>query len=483
MSATIEITSNTQARLLGVTAQTADAIKEKFSVDVPGAKFSRQFQTGYWDGKRHFFNIKTGYFPRGLVFRMKRSLRQEGYKKVEIVDRRRRREPAYDLARIKPDMLKGITMRDYQIEATKAVLEAKVGIVKISTNGGKTAVAAGAVAAFVDAPSVLFLVHKKVLLRQAKRDLAKYLGLLEEHIGEVGSGVNQPRRITVALVQSLDKHLWRPAVQKFLAQVDIVIGDECHHYKSTGMFLKVLNAVDAPYRIFLSGTPFPDECSKMAVESACGQVVFEITNDQLINLGVSAKPTVRMVPYKSDHRTTEYLEWYALYKTMVVENPDRNAAIVEQTAMEAQAGKQVLILVQHKYHGDLICVGLEHEGVKHAFLHAKLPVQHIEAKREEFEAKKISVIVATPIFDEGVNVGGIQVLVVADGGKSFRSLLQKVGRALRRKTEGENVVTIIDFSDEGHALLAKHTLRRIEIYENEGFEIVMDADEELTATS
>lgn len=476
MGATIEILSNTQARLTGVTRQQAVDLDESLAIEVPGAQYDYRYRNGWWDGKRRFFDVKSGRFPFGLLGRVKAFLRDAGVKGLTVADKRAGRIPTFDPRRVHTKMLHGVELRDYQLAAIKALLDNKIGIINIATNGGKSAVAAGALAAFKELPDTLYLVHKKVLLRQAVKDIARYLGLLESHIGQIGSGISSPRRITVSTVQSLYKKTNIPIVQKYLKSIQLVIGDECHHYKSTGMFLKVLNCIDAPYRLFLSGTPFPDAVSRVAVESACGPVIYKVSNQQLVDLGVSADPTVEVVSYEAQAISSLY-EWHVLYKMGVVESPERNAVVVNQIKRCTDKGLQVLILVQHTWHGTLLSALLDVLNVNHVFLHGKMPIDQVEAGRVSFEEKKVSALIATPIFDEGVNIGGVQVLVVADGGKSFRSLLQKVGRALRKKTTGRNEVLIIDFSDKTNPVLAKHSLRRIEIYQEEGFKLLFTEDD------
>jgi len=81
------------------------------------------------------------------------------------------------------------------------------------------------------------------------------------------------------------------------------------------------------------------------------------------------------------------------------------------------------------------------------------------------------ILIATVIVDEGLDIPRIGTLVLASGKKSKRCYLQRIGRSLRRKSSGENIVYIYDFMDKGNKYLEKHSKLRKKLYEAEGFDI------------
>ena len=84
----------------------------------------------------------------------------------------------------------------------------------------------------------------------------------------------------------------------------------------------------------------------------------------------------------------------------------------------------------------------------------------------QFEKGKIGVLIASPIFDTGVDVPAIQSWVNAAGGRGWELVLQRLGRVLRKK-EGDNRVFISDFIDTHSVYLMRHSMARLKYYRQE----------------
>lgn len=85
---------------------------------------------------------------------------------------------------------------------------------------------------------------------------------------------------------------------------------------------------------------------------------------------------------------------------------------------------------------------------------------------------KLKVLISTSLMDEGVDISGIDALIMGAGGKSLRQVLQRIGRGLRYKDDGENKLYVYDFTDRVNDYLFAHYKQRREIYEEEEFDIV-----------
>src|ERR1051326_2858559 len=140
---TIQILSNTRAKVLDLPPRQVKFFDLALSYRVEGAQFSPAVRRGLWDGKRHLFYVETCTFPKGLLHRVE-ALLKEASLEYRIEDLRKKVLPPPDVKRLKPDMLNGIVMEgqySYQLDAARAALTNGGGILWLATNAGKTEIA------------------------------------------------------------------------------------------------------------------------------------------------------------------------------------------------------------------------------------------------------------------------------------------------------------------------------------------------------
>jgi superfamily II DNA or RNA helicase len=137
---------------------------------------------------------------------------------------------------------------------------------------------------------------------------------------------------------------------------------------------------------------------------------------------------------------------------------ERNGKIVRLA--ETSTGP-VLILVNHIEHGNDLFSFLDALGEDVIFLNG--------GSKKRNEKMDHRIIIATSIFDEGIDIPHLKHLIIAAGGKSAIRTTQRIGRVLRR-FPGKNVAMVHDFVDNCR-WLKKHYLERRAIYEQD-FEIV-----------
>lgn len=484
---TIEILSNVRARVTGAPKATLRHLDEQLAEVQKGSEWApnhRRFG-GRWDGKRHHFHISPtfdgiGTFPKGLLSRVVRIVKLLGGK-PKIVDLRKRILPSIDTSTVHADMLHGVSMSgiySYQLEAVRTALIAQSGVLFMATNAGKSEIAT-AMIKVLDKHTVLFVVPKAILLKQTRERIAERLGTIPENIGVIGGGRFEPKDITIAIINSVTPakraksaraKKRNEVLREYLATIDVVFLDEGHHAKAATWFRLMSALPNAQFRYLMSGTPFTGD-NDLMVEAATGPVIYEIRNDALIKLGVSAKPVVRVISItKPDLDKEDDQTWDGVYKAGIVNNVYRNKIIARVADEYAAAGKAVLVLIRHLNQGSAIRQ-LSKSPVE--FVHGKMPDSERDRLVAWFESCADGrVLIASSIFDEGVDIPLINAIVVADGGQSLRAVLQKIGRSIRRKKTGLNVVDAVDFADSTHKWLAKHSLERMDIYAGESFEII-----------
>jgi len=413
-----------------------------------GYKFMAKFKRHQWDG---YISLMSTFaaFPTGLLSFVLEELHEAGYANVEVSQ-----QPVLmPQVAITKDMLTGIELRDYQLEAVKALTIATRGVAKMATNSGKTEVMA-AVIKHLGCKSIV-LVHRKELMYQtAERFTTRGI----ENVGMCGDGLWQPNIVTVAMIQTLSSKI--DLLGDFIGN-KVLFCDETHHL-SGAQSQEVYYKLPGRYRFGVSGTPLKrEELADMKLMAATGPIVCEITNEFMIDHGYSAKPRVDIKVIDGD--TFWLADYQSAYTEMIVNNVKRNKYIAKYAK---RINGAVLILVARIEHGRIL-----QELTDGKFLSGG---DTIEDRRAALEVMKAGtgIFIASPIFDEGVDVPGVHAVILAGGGKSQVKLLQRIGRGLRHKEDNSDL-KILDFIDDTNKHLLKHSNDRIETYVAEGFETVI----------
>ena len=78
---------------------------------------------------------------------------------------------------------------------------------------------------------------------------------------------------------------------------------------------------------------------------------------------------------------------------------------------------------------------------------------------------KLDVLIASKIFDQGVDIPELDALILAGSGKSSGRALQRIGRVIR-KNDGKSIAIVVDFYDNAKYLRDHSEIRR-KVYETE----------------
>lgn len=416
-----------------------------------GYFFMPKYKKGVWDG---YVSLMAGptSFPTGLLGMVVGDLRKRGYS-VEVYGL-----PPRNLLQAEANLLKGIALRDYQLRAVNKLLDAGRGVAKMATNSGKTEVMA-ALVKVLDRQSIV-LVHRKELLYQTQQRFQKRLGV---PVGIIGDNENKPQRITIAMIQTLANIYEQPPFREWVAGNEVLLVDECHN-ASSDQFMKVLSSIPGHWRYGFSGTPLKyDDLADLQLMAATGRIIVDVGNEQLIQQGYSAKPIIHVHIVEDLQEANDDMPFSEAYDRFIVHNEQRNA-IIKEVASEVTG--ITLIIVSRVKHGTLLNKLIPGS----TFVSGGHSTEHRQRVLDEMRQGTPGAYIATNIFDEGVDVPNVNTLVLAAGGKSHVRILQRVGRGLRQKTEGDNIVNIHDFIDDTNKHLIEHSEERMKVYEDEGFD-------------
>ena len=281
-------------------------------------------------------------------------------------------------------------------------------------NSGKTEVTA-AMLAVLSGYTALIVVPTKKLLRQTRNRIALRLGTIPEEIGVIGDGKFLPKEITVACLPSIGPRRITAktnkttakrlrAIKRYIKTVEVIFLDEGHHAQADTWYKLINAATRAQYRYILSGTPFGSGNALM-VEAAVCPVVAKVTNDELVVRGVSAKPYITML--EIDRPLVDSDEWQVVYKEGVVFNDYRNQILAYESARHACAGNKTLILVQEIAHGDQLRRFIKATGTTVEMVHGEMSPAWIDDGIARFVVGQTAILIASPVFGEGVDIPAI----------------------------------------------------------------------------
>lgn len=449
-------------------------ISRQLSYVKPGAEYTPSYKKKQWDGRVRFFALGSQTFPAGFTDDVV-SLFRKHDAPYEIIDKR-------DAVPIIPDdileeayELNGITLRDYQRDAVVAALEKCRGVIKIPTGGGKTEVAISIIKAL--GFRTLFVVPGIELMHQTAERFK--LRLPDWDIGMIGGGRNELGFVTVVVAQSLvnyEKNGKRTIVKKasilkdFEDKVELMIIDESHSIGSA-TFNKIATYTKIPFKLGFSATPLDrTDGNTMNLIGAMGGILYDLPISTLVERGILAKPIVHIERVTTPDYKGKWMKYPAVYKECVVENAERNEKIVDIVVNEAP--NPTLVLVTRIGHGKRLADMINGKGISCRFLHGSLAGDARQEAIQSFEEDQYSVIVATTIFNTGIDLPSVNAVVLAGGGQSKIALLQRIGRGMRLNDTGFTF-RVYDFADFTHKYLIDHSLARIREYNKEkAFEII-----------
>ena len=208
----------------------------KLGIKEDGAFHSPAYKAGYWDGITDFYDFKNSRFHTGLLPQF-----LEGVRELQEVDPSityefdEQRPPALlEVGAMDEEIVltggeEPITLRPYQYDSVKRIIEEHTGVINISTNGGKTLTAAGLIQQLAPrlkrGERIAFFTHSKEIFAQAAKSIGGSLGLKPKDIGFIGDGKLdfQNKQLVFVMVPTLVSALKDPKKDVKFTHKDRVI--------------------------------------------------------------------------------------------------------------------------------------------------------------------------------------------------------------------------------------------------------------------
>jgi superfamily II DNA or RNA helicase len=338
---------------------------------------------------------------------------------------------------------------DHQVEALKNLLKKNVGIIKAPTGTGKTEIFISLIKA-TKLPTII-IVNRISLATQIANRLSKS-GI--DDIGLFHSKSNKKGKITITTIGSVKK-------VPNLSDFKLLIIDEIHHAQSD-TYQDFLKNTSYPLRFGFSATPDPGDKFKYAkIRQFVGDIIYETKAEKLIDNNVIAKPEIIFERISCPPT----LDWYSANDKCIINNVKRNEKISD---IIKKHNTSTLVLIRNIDHGEML----------EEMIDGSVFVSGIDSDdtRQEvikkFENEELQVIISSNIFNEGISIDNIHLLIIASGGKAITETTQKIGRGLRSMGGKKTKVFVYDFDDIGNRFTEKHSSMRKRIYKKQGFEVM-----------
>lgn len=492
--AKIVIKGNTSQIIEEADVEHVLALDKQLSFYVQGAEHTAAFR-GFlnrdgdyvkWDGFKKLLT-PTLQFPTGLVERVLEFYKTAG-KTIDIVDKRPAKSVGKPIDILSNLKRLGKEPYPYQMEILDVIDKNDRGIIKVATGGGKSLVAA-LIAAKLGKKTIIYVIGKDLLYQF--HDF--FSAIFDEPIGIIGDGQCEIHNINIASIWTvgqaigmkkseilLDSDDDEKSVNKtkyvnilqMMKDTKLHIIDECH-MSACDTIQQIFKHSAAEHLYGLSGSPWRDDGADLMIEAILGRYIVNIPASRLIKEGYLAQPMIRfrvVPPYPYELEKV----YQSIYKKYVVENDVRNGLVLEAARALVAKGYQTLVLFNSLKHGKILHELFE-EHMTCALLDGSNDKDEREKVKKDLMEHKIDCVLASRIFDIGVDIPSLSGLVIACGGKSTVKALQRVGRVIR-KYPGKKFSVIIDFADQA-TYLDNHSRTRYRIYTSEdGFDVSWPAE-------
>ena len=449
-------------------------LADYFTFEVPEAKFLKKNpRYKYWDGTIRLYSPATGDLPAGLYNKLLGFVQEHDYQleveKDEWYGDIREVNQFVSLQAVKVfmDKISKVKPRDYQYRAVHEALRTNRKLLLSPTGSGKSLMIYSIVRYYTaTAKKILIIVPTTSLVEQMVNDFISYGWNAEDFIHKIygGKDKNTDKNIIISTWQSIYKF-----PKRYFDDIDCVIGDEAHLFKSkslTGIMTKLHNA---KYRFGFTGTLDGSKTHKWVLEGLFGSCDQVTKTDDLIKSGYLSKFRIKVLLCK---HPPQHFETYHDEIDYLVEHRGRNNLI--KNLVRDLDGNTLVLFNYIEKHGeplyDLINSNVK-ENRKVFFVHGGTEVEDREEVRLITEQENDAIIVASyGTFSTGINIKRLHNIIFASPSKSRIRNLQSIGRVLRRG-EGKDIATLYDIADDigGQNYTIKHLNERVNIYNEENF--------------
>lgn len=314
----------------------------------------------------------------------------------------------------------------------------RAALVVMATGLGKTWLAAfDAVAS--GARRVLFVAHREEILAQAMRTFRRIMP--DASIGfYTGTEKDGDAALVMASVQTLGREQHRRTFDP--EAFDTIIVDEFHH-AAAPTYRDVIGHFEPRFLLGLTATPMRRDGQELLV--LCGDnLAFNCPLWEGIGRELLAPLRYYGVPDDLDYSG---IRWRGgRFDVGDLERAAINEARAEHglRVLQQHGGRRVLAFCVSVAHADFMADFFRRQGLRAQAVHSGATSAPRASSLEALEGGELDVLCAVDMFNEGVDLPGLDTILMLRPTESPVIWLQQLGRGLRR-AEGKTHLTVIDF--------------------------------------
>lgn len=341
-------------------------------------------------------------------------------------------------------------LRDYQEDAStrfrEGLLDTGKGQIVMATGLGKTVVMAELVADLwrddlFPTGRILVMAHMRQLVDQLHQSfwyqLPKWIATHQLYGGETPSYWDG---ITFATVQSIAERL------ETLPSFDLILVDEAHHIGAP-MFRQTIEALEPTMLGGVTATPWRGD--KFDIDDLLGPPLVKIDIAEGLKRGFLSEVDYRMLADNIDWQLVQRASKYnyslsQLNKKLILPVRDARAAQIVTDAFRSENRRNGIVYSPSIEHANAFAGVLRQYGLKAEAISSNLPPRERDRLMASFRAGHIDVLATVDLFNEGVDVPDVDLIVFMRVTHSRRIFVQQLGRGLRI-SPGKEAVIVLDF--------------------------------------
>ena len=398
-----------------------------------------------YDKAKDEYHIKPKYYPQ-----LRKWLESNGHEIISEFN---------TSFKLQTEIEKKFKLREYQVEAFAAWEANRYrGVVVLPTGGGKTLIAIAGLYTLKE--STLVVVPTINLMDQWADKISEFLNYPRKQIALYGGGEKEIGEITITTYDSAALNF-----RRFADKFGFIVFDEVHHLPAP-TYRRIAEGSIASHRLGLSATPERADQEHVALEELVGPIVYRLEPQKLSEEGYIA-PYEHKVIYVSlspdekaeyDKHMSFYRGFLATSKISFRSPRDFELKLIRRSFWDPYARKAVqahrkarhiafnareklraIEAIMRRHRTQRVIVFSEFidvvDQIARTFIIPKITSETKAAERRlilsAFANGEITKIATGRVLDEGFDVSGASIGIIASGTSQKRQTIQRLGRLLR----------------------------------------------------